>query len=481
MSGDFVEDCLLSCDFGDIRRNLAGFDFVNSIMTQGSLVVKSLSADRAEQVRFQRFLWNRSVSIDELLNQTLECTKRRAKDSDHVLAIQDTSEIALSRQDDLDPELGLLKNRELKGFYVHPVLALDPKDDFVVGLAGHVTFDYGSTRVPYEGNSRSCPIEEKKSYRWLSSAFTARNCLSNTKCTVVGDRESDIYEFYSRVPNDHTDVLTRAKKGRKVSLPDEDKLFPIEDVSQYVDCLGRISVSVRARGAVAKGVSKKLREARKEREAELEVRFCEVRIKKTDGCGEQDPDELTLYLVEAKEKAKGIKDPIHWMLLTTHKVHKLEKALEIIQWYQKRWHIEQLFRTAKRHGMRIEEMEASKKDSVEKLAFLGLLASVKTLQLTICRDGLVNRDAKILFSDTEIEIMDAMQSKLEGSTENLQNPHEKYTVAWAHWTIARMGRWMGKSKYGGPAGPKCIKRGLDRLAGMVEGWELFQDKNVCIT
>jgi len=61
-------------------------------------------------------------------------------------------------------------------------------------------------------------IEEKKTFRWISAAQESFNTLSAAKMiTIVGDRENDFYEFFSRAPNDRFHILVRSRGIRTVS------------------------------------------------------------------------------------------------------------------------------------------------------------------------------------------------------------------------------------------------------------------------
>lgn len=484
LRNEFSNELIRECDFGDLRRNYAIVDLVDRIVEKGSLVVRDLANSRAEQVRFHRVLNNDNVSLDELKHQIYQQTAKRAATCSHVLAIQDSSEVALERNDDMADDVGFLKNRDVCGTVIHPVLALDTRDDFVLGLAGGTSFDYGKPREKYNHNEkRRVPIETKKSFRWIESAVEARRNLNEVDTvTVVGDRESDFYEFYTRVPAPGLEILVRAKKDRKARILGASTTKDIGELAPDMDFGGTHKIELRSRDKVANTHPKKSRPARLARNAILEIRFGKVELIRTDGSAKSEPEKVVLNMVDVREvNVPEDSKPIHWILLTSHEISSFAGALQVIEWYRKRWHIEQLFRSAKKAGLKLNDIQASSREPIEKLAFLGLLASVETLQLTLCRDGKIERDAEQMFTDSEVEVMQAQLVRLEGSTENLRNPYRSRTIAWCHWVIARLGGWKGKAKHGSQAGPKDIKRGLNRLRQVTIGWELATGKDVCIT
>ena len=67
----------------------------------------------------------------------------------------------------------------------------------------------------------------------------------------------------------------------------------------------------------------------------------------------------------------------------------------------------------------------------------------------------------------------ALNSRLEGRTETLKNPHPQASLAWFAWIVGRLGGWSGYTSRGyKPAGPKTIARGLSRLDTFLKGWDM---------
>jgi len=79
----------------------------------------------------------------------------------------------------------------------------------------------------------------------------------------------------------------------------------------------------------------------------------------------------------------------------------------------------------------------------------------------------------------QIEVLHAVQKKLQGGARpSSKNPHPPDSMAWAGWTIARLGGWTGYGQATKSRGPITIRDGLDRfLTAIVDGYNLA--KNVC--
>ena len=113
----------------------------------------------------------------------------------HVLAIQDTSEINYESQRERKHGLGTVGNGSDAGLFVHPVLAVDAGTGHCLGLLDVQVWRRFKRKAK---DYRKQPIEEKESYRWLKGPHRAKAALAKAAMmTVIGDRESDIYEKWA--------------------------------------------------------------------------------------------------------------------------------------------------------------------------------------------------------------------------------------------------------------------------------------------
>lgn len=280
--------------------------------------------------------------------------------------------------------------------------------------------------------------------------------------TVIDDREGDIYEKWARLPDERTHLLTRASRDR--SLADGGRLFAT--LARLPEA-HRFTLDLPARPG-----------KRGARTAGMAVRFGRIRICRPGACSDRNaPPEIELYAIEVRELNPPPGDAIYWRLLTTHPVESVEQALTVTGWYRLRWHIEQLFRTLKRQGLRIEQSVVEDGEALEKLAMIALIAAAITMQLVLARSaGGRDLPASRVFDPGQIDVLHALQKKLQGRTIKQQNLHPPDSLAWAGWTIARLGGWTGYNS-DKSTGPITMRDGLERFYGIVDGFNLA--KNVC--
>jgi hypothetical protein len=213
---------------------------------------------------------------------------------------------------------------------------------------------------------------------------------------------------------------------------------------------------------------------RREREACLALRFGKVSLRRPTTADTDLVASVDLFVVDVAEvdAPPGV-EPLHWRLLTTHTVTSVQEAKEIVRWYRLRWTIEQVFRTLKSAAMQADDSQVIEARRFIKLAVIALLAAVRIMQIVIGRDGKTGQVLADAMDPVHEPALKALNGKLEGRTEKLKNPHPQGSLAWFSWIVARLGGWSGYTSGGyKPAGPKTIARGLVRLDGFIEGWNL---------
>lgn len=445
--------------FGDARLERNGELITRRVAERQTVCVRKLADDRSEQVKLRRLLANDAVTVEEMVAHRAMLVAAAAQGR-HVLAIQDTSEINYQAQSGRKRGLGTVGNGADAGLFVHPVLAVDAEAQACLGLVDALVWRRTRSKAK---NYKQLPIEEKESYRWVKGGAQAKAVLAEAAMvTVIDDREGDIYEKWARLPDERTRLLTRASRDR--SLADGQRLFR---ALAGMPEAHRFTLDLPARPG-----------KRGARTAHMAIRFGRIRICRPGSCSDRNaPPEIALYAIEVRELNPPPGDAICWRLLTTHPVESVQQALTVIGWYRLRWHIEQLFRTLKRQGLRIEQSVVEDGKALEKLAVIALIVATITMQLVLARAaGDQDTPASRGFDAEQIEVLHALQKSLQGRTHKQQNPYPPDTMAWAAWTIARLGGWTGYHS-DKSIGPITIRDGLERFNGIVDGYRLA--KNVC--
>jgi hypothetical protein len=392
--------------------------------------VRRLGGDRAGEIRLTRFLRNPNVSPDEMAASAAERLGPRCA-SRHVLAIQDTT---------------VVKSSGGGGLYLHACVAVDADDGALLGLC-HAQFL--KREEGRKAERRGLPTSAKESQRWLDGAdAAAKACAGARQITVIADRESDIYAaFARRPPGAH--LIVRAAQDR--SLEDDGRLFATADGLPEA---GRTKLDLPAKPG------------RSARQATLAARFCPITLKRPrNRIAEGLPETLNLNLVDLREVDPPAGETVHWRLLTTYPVADLSEALQVAEFYRRRWAIEQLFRTMKTQGFDIEALRIEDDVPRGNLVMAALIAAVTVQQLVHARDGADPqgrlRPIVDAFDENDIPLIEALCASLEGKTQRQKNPHPKRSLAYASWVCARLGGWTG---YYGKPGPVV----------MLHGWLQYQ-------
>ena len=210
--------------FGDKRREDLGAVLLDRCESKRTLCIHRLAKDRNQTIRFNNFLANPAVSTHEMLvtagRKTNQCAAGR-----HVLAIMDTTDVFFPTQKANKRGFGLGSDGEHPGLFLHPVLGVDAANGGIIGLVNCIVLNRTEGRVSEARTGAKKKVkthkkrtaDDKESRRWLQGSEMAGDCLTDADMiTMVGDRESDIYDLLARRPaNVH--LLVRSAHPRALT------------------------------------------------------------------------------------------------------------------------------------------------------------------------------------------------------------------------------------------------------------------------
>jgi len=394
-------------------------------------------------MQFWRFVSNPRVSVEKLIEGWSEPT-REAVVGQHVLAIQDTSELRFATTADDRRGLGKVKKGAAYGALLHAMIGIDADNGAMLGLVGgRIWTRQGDVATPHAER----PLAEKESERWVATAKQARQVLAGAAMvTLVSDRESDFYANWALSPAANVHLLTRLMNDHAVV-----KGGTVRKALSHLPVAGRAVIELRERPD------------RRARTAHLALRFASMVLRRPRNTIEKGlPATIPVSVVQVVEpNPPKNAEPVDWILLTTHDAGTLEQAWRIVEWYRRRWIIEQFFRTMKQQGLRIEDSQLTTADRLCRLIAIAASAAAIVMQLVQARDGHDAQPASLAFAQHEIKLIALLNPQIQGKTPRQKNPHPPNSLAWAAWVIAKLGGWHEYEAK--PPGPITFFNGLTRF------------------
>lgn len=384
-----------------------------------------------------------------------ESVARKVRGKD-LICIQDTSEYLYGHHRGIlkDGTVGKI-NDESIGVRVHPMLVLDAKDEFAYGFSSlEIINRAGQTENRYQRQYKKLDIEEKESYRWIQAILNTKQQLHEAKSlTIVADRESDIYQLWSRIPDDKTHLVIRTSLMRIFKNENGEQIDPVHPAKR----VGSMKLHIHA----------DWEKKRKAREAHIELFVQKAWTQQPQGLKNRsnDPNNVPLYVVVAKEAInyrEDAQEPIEWILLTDIKTQTLQDAIKIISIYKSRWNIEQIFRLTKHKGFQLESSQLETGHAIKNLIALVFIAAIRVFQMVKSRSD-EYRPALDIFDEQEVTLLTKMNQGVEGSSQKSKNKNKRGSIAFIIWIVARLGDWKPEDK--DPPGPIT----------MVKGWTVLQN------
>jgi len=452
-------------ELSDLRLVNRGNKILADLFSKSVHSIRQLTDDETSAKGFYRFLQNDAVSEDDIVwNLSANC--RAGCYGKHVVCIQDTTEINLKSHRNRINKDGFIgttnaTNKQGLGFLIHPSLVLDATEGIPYGYADIKVWNRPlEFRSKKERNYDALPIAEKESYKWIDVSQNTKAALKDVvkSMVIIEDREGDIYEQFAVIPEEGVDLLIRARTDRR--LKDKTKLF---------SCLS----DQQAQGSYEVVVEAK--KGRQKRTAQIEIRFKEIEITKTDRASKGVVPFVKLWLIEALEINYKGNDRISWRLLTTLPVDNIEKAKTCIEWYSWRWMIEEVFKILKKEGYDIESSELEYASSIRKMSLMIMEVIIKLFLMRLAySEPEVDLKAEACFTKEEQQFLEHQIVQREGKTQKQKNPYISKDLKRYVWVIARMGGWKGYESNRHP-GITTLWIGLKYFKAAFEGWMLMRN------
>jgi len=485
MLAPWVVDEMKTASLPDKRLNARLEAVLDQLASRPTGSIPSACGGYAETAAAYRFFDNERVLFDDVLQPHIDATRRRIKEQSVVIMVQDTTEIDLTRPQQQVVGTGPMDGSSRRGIFLHLLHALTP-DGSALGTAHAIPWAREERTTPCPKlTSRqriAIPIEQKESYRWITTLEQTRRLASEmpqTRFVCVADSEADIYELIVAAMAEPrpADWIVRAchdralPAGAKSDVAQGQETHESDTSPQKLRArvlttpvLFRQTIQIRERQCKYNCEGRGRRQPRRARPAEVEARSCRVTLKAPWRPQEPLPDvSVNIVLVSEPNPPEG-EPPVEWILLTSLSIETPDQVRQVIQNYCVRWLIEVFFRTLK-SGCRVEDRRFEHVNNFLPCLAVYLIVTWRTLM--VCRLGREFPDisCEAIFEPAEWQ---SVYQVVHRKTPPAQAP----TLGEMVKMVAQLGGYVNR-KRPDPPGPQTIWLGLERVHDIALCWMTF--------
>ena len=434
---------------------------LEQLSSEPSASISRACGDPHQSKAVYRLLSNMKFQTEQVVRVSAEESHKKLVISgcEIVLIVQDTSALDYGHLR-ASEEMGAINmNEKSRGLLLHSAIGVGI-DNEIYGLMGQEIMIRPPESYGKKHQRKKKPIEAKESYKWLKMMEeTQENIPAGVTGVHVSDREGDIYEYFERCEQLGSKYLCRRTYNRKIKSD--------SGASEYIDnYINGLSEA----GEMSVHVPRDSHTKRPAREAKISVKFGTVDILRPRDMkltNKSNLKKLTVYVISAVEKdaPPNVKEPVSWQLVTNIPVESFSDAVEKIDWYTKRWRIEDFHYTLK-SGCSIEKRQASSREKIEKLIALYSVIAVDILSMTWLARAKPDDSCEILFDEDEWKILYCVANKTKKVPATAPTVHE------AVGFVAMLGGFLARKSDGEP-GVKSIWRGLSKLRAILFAKNFF--------
>mgnify|MGYP000964050185 CR=1 FL=1 len=449
---------------GDTRLNRRQVATGKAISSSPELSIPKLFPDEADAEATYALLRNQDVAWRDQLQGHMDRTVARAVEAKDVLVAHDTTEVSYVRYwpDDKRKHMSM-RTSHTQGFLLHTSLVARAEGAVApLGVLDLQPFVHSSdidtddqeTVDYWEGEGGLLDNEMR---RWFRSVAVTQDLLSESgvKPIHLMDREGDSYGLLSWLAEMGYRFVVRcdAQRGLRAVEPARE--------------LGEVTVALGERFPNRTGEMSKSNPPRRARQAILTIRSSVVELRRSSGRTEaswspggydDQPRTLELHMVEAVERHPPAGERgVRWQLLTTEPIDTPEEVLKIVEYYRRRWLIEEYFKALKT-GCKLQERQMASMPNMLRMLALLVPAAWRLLLLRTVSIEMPLASWKRLLTPLEFKILSKAVPKAKlGATS---------TVHQCMMAIAKLG---GHFPHNGLPGWQTLQAGWRRLHDMLDG------------
>ena len=447
--GEWAQQEFAFADLGEARLNKRLVKVATNLAANPGGTLPQAFAQWAELKAAYRFFDNRAVEFGKVLQPHCERTRRFCREAGEYLIIEDTSILDFSRHRRTQ-DLGVIGDGQGRGFELHSALEVRVEgwtleqrpEGQLVGL-----FDQQCRRprpVP-KGESLAERGKRRRRSIWWAEAFPrAGSPPGDCRWIDIADRESDFYESIRTCQQLGVDFIIRAAHDRRLA----EEAGKLKQVLAEAPLLGPSTVEVRSRGGEPA------------RTAIVELRSVQVDLEGPWRPGGQPPPLRGVWAVEVREMhaPEGVKEPLHWILLSSLPCRTLAQTQRVVGRYTGRWWVEE-YHKALKSGAGVEESQLERGGRLEPLIAVLAIVAVRLLNTKmLARSRPEGTEAKESFGPEALALLEKKFGRPKKGWNN-----QNVLVATARW-----GGFLAR-KHDGMPGWQTIWPGWQRLRWMCEG------------
>lgn len=375
--GEWAEENFGGCELGDVRRTRRAVTVARQMAEHPDGSTPDQAEDWSDLKAMYRLFDADEATFTALAKPHWRRTRSLARGT--VLLIGDTTETDFGIRRAVQG-LGPTGDGYGLGFFLHSSMMVDAAGGEILGLAGQELFY--RRPVPKDENSYQRLQRSRESEVWGRVVELVGPPAAGVRFVHVFDRGADNLDVFCHCRAQRTDWVIRAAQLHRVVEEADIDSTDEHDGSQ------RLSLRAVLAKRPLSGTYELSVGATKDHEARtarMQVRFARVTIRRpkrrTKYQSQIDFQELTQWVVETREvdAPKGVK-PLHWVLWTSLPVTSFDDAWQIIEYYERRWLIEE-FHKAIKTGCRLEARQFMEAHRLEAVAAFTCVLAVRLLQL----------------------------------------------------------------------------------------------------